>query len=147
MSECEKFSYKEYSSLYPIRMLVADDRPDDLTTMSIFLESMGYSPDYSLNGVEVLEDLGAGMYDLIFMDVRMPQLGGVEATKLIREREQVGGLTRGAYVVGFSAFNEEGVRDECMEAGMNGYFNKPIELCNLARIIEACAEWMNIRVS
>ena len=145
MSEFGNFPYKDYAQLYPIRMLVADDRPEDLTTMSIFLESMGYSPSYALNGIEVLESLEAGVYDMIFMDVKMPQLGGIDATQMIRRRESDEGVKRGAYIVGFTAFDEEDMQEKCMEVGMNGYFHKPIELANLVKLVEACAEWMALK--
>lgn len=146
MSDYESFPYKDLCDKYPVRILVVDDRPEDLTTMSIFLESMSYTASYAMNGVEAIETLEAGVYDLIFMDVQMPKMGGVEATQLIRKGEKEVDVGIGAYIVGFSGYDEESIESDCLGAGMNGYFHKPIELDNLAKIIEACAEWMKVGV-
>ena len=76
-----------------------------------------------------------GYYDLVFMDMQMPVMGGVEATRAIREQERTGGRKAVPIVaMTANAFNED--RERALAAGMDGFMTKPIDLAKLKRILE-----------
>lgn len=117
---------------YPLRLLLAEDNKLNLQLMTMMLEQLGYTFDVAKNGNEVLEKLQTNVYDLILMDVQMPVMNGLEATKKIREMGNKGGL----FIVGLSAnvFDED--QKKALEAGMDDYLTKPIRLYALAEKVK-----------
>ncbi|HVU08632.1 MAG TPA: response regulator, partial [Verrucomicrobiae bacterium] len=102
------------------------------------LMQIGYQVDLAANGKEALEALDRKPYDLIFMDVMMPEMDGLEATRLIRDRQKV---KRKNYesrivIVAMTAQAMQGDRDKCIAAGMDDYLAKPIRLADVRNIIE-----------
>lgn len=120
---------------YPMHILLAEDNELNLQLMTLIFEQLGYSFDTAKNGVEALEMVKRNEYDLVFMDVQMPEMNGLEATQKIREL----GDKSDVYIVGLSAnvFDED--QKKAMEVGMNDYLVKPIRLDSLAKKIKKYA--------
>ena len=92
---------------------------------------MGYKPEIADNGREALERAAVAQYDVIFMDVQMPVMDGLEATRLIR------GLPgRQPVIIAMTANAMQGDREACIDAGMNDYVSKPIKLDILVSALE-----------
>jgi CheY-like chemotaxis protein len=89
----------------------------------------------AVNGREVLEALEKESFDLVLMDVQMPELDGLEATAAIREREKGSGVHQA--VIALTAHAMKGDRERCMAAGMDGYLSKPIRPQELDAILES----------
>ena len=116
-------------------VLVADDNVTNRKLMLMMLAKLGVASDSAENGVEVLEALRRKRYDLIFMDMHMPQMDGIEATREIINRM---GAAR-PRIVAATANTSQNDRDICLEAGMDDYLSKPIMPETLKRIIGASA--------
>ena len=116
----------------PMRILLADDHPTNQKLGLKVLERLGYRADVAGNGIEVLQALGQQAYDLILMDIEMPDMDGLEATAQIRK--QWG--TDGPGIIAMTANAMEGDRDRYLAAGMNGYVSKPIQVRELVQAME-----------
>ncbi len=120
----------------PLRILVAEDNQvNQLLTMGL-LESFGYQPDLVKNGKEVLQALETQNYDVILMDVRMPVLGGVEATQRVREL----GIEPQPHIIAMTANAMPDDRERLLAAGMDDYIAKPIRFDLVQRALEGFAE-------
>ena len=117
-----------------LRILMAEDNPINRKVALSMLKRLGYRADVAENGLEVLQALQERPYDVVLMDVQMPEMDGLEATRRIRDS----GLT--TCIIAMTAHAMDGDRDECLEAGMNEYISKPIKMEELARILEACGQ-------
>ncbi|MDD1757910.1 MAG: response regulator [Methanotrichaceae archaeon] len=106
-----------------MRILLAEDNLSSQKVTLQMLKKLGYRSDVVANGREVLEALGRQRYDLILMDVRMPEMNGLEATRSIRQRWPEKGPT----IVAITAYGLQGDR-ESLEAGMDDYLSKPAQL-------------------
>ncbi len=112
----------------PLRILVADDNVINQKVACLLLQNLGYRADTAANGLEVLEALKRQRYDVVLMDVQMPELDGLEATRRIcrdwkdAERPHIVAVTAGAM---------PGDREMCLEAGMNDYISKPVQVIEL----------------
>jgi CheY-like chemotaxis protein len=104
-----------------VRVLLAEDNPVNQLVATKMLESLGCRVDVASDGTEVIQMSGRFPYDLIFMDVQMPHVDGLEATRRIRLRD--GG---GVRIVAMTANAMQGDRERCLEAGMDDYISKPI---------------------
>ncbi len=107
----------------PLRILVAEDNLVNQKVARRMLEKLGYQPEFVATGLEAVEILRHHFFDLIFMDMRMPVMDGIEATQKIR---QIYGL-RGPVICAMTANAMKGDRDLCLEAGMNDYIAKPVK--------------------
>jgi signal transduction histidine kinase/CheY-like chemotaxis protein len=106
------------------RILVAEDHPVNRHLVLTILESKELIPIVAGNGMEVLQALDDGPFDLILMDVQMPVMDGLRATQLIREREKsTGGHMP---ILAMTAGAMKGDRERCLQAGMDGYIAKPV---------------------
>jgi CheY-like chemotaxis protein len=112
----------------PMKILVAEDNAVNQRVVQQLLAHLGYRVDLAGNGLEVLDALERQTYDLILMDVQMPQMDGLEATRRIRARHGANAALR---IIAMTANALPGDRDLCLEAGMDGYLAKPIELDGL----------------
>ena len=125
---------ENFSRKYPLRILIAEDNPVNQKWTTKILSKMGYQPAIAENGKIVLEMVGHETYDLILMDVQMPEMDGLEATKMIRlclEKQPV--------VIAMTANVMHGDRQACMQAGMDDYISKPVELGELVNMLEKWA--------
>ena len=107
-----------------LRILVAEDNPVNQALILRLLQKLGHAPVLAANGREALTALHAQKFDLVFMDVQMPELDGFAATAEIRRREQdAGGRLP---IVAMTAHALKGDRERCLAAGMDGYIPKPV---------------------
>lgn len=110
--------------LYPLRILLAEDNAVNQKLAVLTLQKMGYTTDIAGNGLEALKALERQEYDLIFMDVQMPEMDGVEATqKIIAQYGE-----KRPVIIAMTANAMEGDREKFLEAGMDDYVTKPINL-------------------
>jgi CheY-like chemotaxis protein len=118
---------------YPLRILLAEDNTVNQQLALLLLESMGYRADVVSNGVEAVEAVNRVPYDLVLMDVQMPEMDGLEATRRIR----AGGPSPQPRIVAMTANAMQGDREACLAAGMDDYLAKPIRPEQLAAAIAA----------
>jgi signal transduction histidine kinase/HPt (histidine-containing phosphotransfer) domain-containing protein len=126
----------------PLRILLCDDNAINQKVAMRLVQQIGYQPDVTANGREALEALNQKPYDLIFMDVMMPEMDGYEATRLIREGQKVGAhpnYQSRIVIVAMTAQAMQGDREKCIAAGMDDYLSKPIRLADIRGIIERWA--------
>jgi signal transduction histidine kinase/ActR/RegA family two-component response regulator len=114
-------------------VLVAEDNSVNRTIIKAFLAKFGCSVETVDNGIEAIERWQSSPYDLIFMDCQMPELDGYEATQKIRSLESSKARIP---IIAMTAHAMAGDRELCLEAGMDDYISKPIELATLAAILE-----------
>ena len=119
------------------RILVADDNRINQLVAAGILRQMGLRADTVANGVQAIQALDTCSYDLVFMDVQMPVMDGLEATRLIRKSELAG--DRHIPILAMSAGVMEGDRESCLQAGMDGFIAKPIMPAALAQIL---SKWL-----
>ncbi len=117
-----------------LRILLAEDNAINRELAVRLLEKRGHAVVTARNGREALATLEAQKFDLVLMDIQMPEVDGFEATRLIREKEK----TAGGHlpIVAMTAHAMKGDRERCLEAGMDGYVSKPIEPRALIESIE-----------
>jgi signal transduction histidine kinase/CheY-like chemotaxis protein/HPt (histidine-containing phosphotransfer) domain-containing protein/putative methionine-R-sulfoxide reductase with GAF domain len=123
---------------HPLRILLAEDNTVNQQIALLVLESMGYRADVASNGVEAVEAVEQFPYDLVLMDVQMPEMDGLEATRQIRARPIP--PDRGALpirIVAMTANAMQGDREACLDAGMDDYLAKPIRPEELAAALAA----------
>ena len=108
-----------------LRILLAEDNPVNQALMLRLLEKLGHSPVLAANGREALALWQSQPFDLVFMDVQMPELDGLAATAEIRQRERVAGSH--LPIVAMTAHALKGDRERCLAAGMDGYISKPVK--------------------
>ena len=124
----------------PLRVLLCDDNAINQKVAMRLLQQMGYQPDLAATGIEALAALDRKAYDLIFMDVQMPEMDGLEATRIIRERQRDHGRFpnyRGSIViVAMTASAMPGDRDKCIAAGMDDYLAKPVRPEDMRALVE-----------
>jgi CheY-like chemotaxis protein len=123
-----------------LRVLLCDDNIINQKVALRLLQQMGYRADVAANGLEALAALDRQPYDLIFMDVMMPEMGGFEATRLIRERQeqqsQFPNYKSPLVIVAMTANAMQGDREKCLAAGMDDYVAKPVRLADIRKIVE-----------
>ncbi len=117
------------------RVLLVEDNPTNQLVASRLLEKFGLSVEVASNGARALEALAAGEFDLILMDVQMPEMDGIEATRRIREGA-AGESQAQIPILALTAHAMAGDREKCLAAGMNGYLPKPVEAKTLRDAIE-----------
>ena len=118
------------ASRLPLRVLLCDDNAINQKVALRLLQQMGYRADMAGNGVEALAALDRRPYDLIFMDVMMPEMDGLQATRAIRERQRdqakYPNYKSPIIIVAMTANAMQGDREKCLAAGMDDYLAKPV---------------------
>jgi len=120
----------------PRRVLVAEDNAINQRLARVILEKRGHAVEVVRTGREAVEAVGAESFDVVLMDVQMPEMDGLEATRLIREREAREGDGRRIPIVALTAHAMGGDRERCLAAGMDDYATKPLDAERLVEAIE-----------
>jgi PAS domain S-box-containing protein len=120
---------------HPLRVLVAEDNPVNQQLVVQLLSRRGHTVVVAENGLEAIASLERHPFDLVLMDVQMPEMGGLEATQAIREKEKSTG--RHIPIFAMTAHAMQGDRERCEASGMDGYLTKPIEPRTFVETIEA----------
>ena len=118
-----------------LRILLVEDSLVNQKLAATVLRKHGHDVSLANNGWEALEALGFQTFDLILMDIQMPEMDGLEATRVIRERERATGDH--IPIIALTAHALEGDRERCLDAGMDNYLAKPIHAKRLLETIEA----------
>ncbi|VVB72966.1 Chemotaxis protein CheY [uncultured archaeon] len=116
---------------HPLRILLAEDNVVNQKVALKMLKRIGYRADLAANGIEVLQALRRQPYDVVLMDVQMPEMDGLEATRRIRQIWS----GCGPKIIAITAYAMEGDRERCLNAGMNDYISKPMRINELARAL------------
>lgn len=112
-----------YGLLHPLRILLAEDNEVNQMVVLKILDKIGYQADVAVNGLEVLQALKRQPYDLILMDVQMPEMDGLETSKKIRAL-----WPNGPKIIAMTAYALKEDREKCLDAGMDDYISKPVRL-------------------
>jgi CheY-like chemotaxis protein len=120
----------------PLQILLTEDNPVNQRLAVRILEKWGHSVVVAGNGHKALEAFDRQSFDLVLMDVQMPEMSGLEATAEIRKREEATG--RRVPIIAMTAHAMEGDREKCLAAGMDHYVTKPIDQQTLFAAIESC---------
>ena len=117
-----------------LKVLLAEDNRVNQLLVVRLLQARGHKVVVVGDGQAALDAIEKESFDLILMDIQMPELDGLEATRILREREQRG--LRSAPIIAMTAHAMKGDRDKCIEAGMTGYISKPIQPDQLFELME-----------
>jgi CheY-like chemotaxis protein len=113
-----------------LSVLIAEDNPSNQKVILSMLKRLGYLAQAVSNGKEALQALECGTYDILLMDVRMPEMDGLEATRIIRERWH-----NKMKIIAITAYALKGDRERCIEAGMDDYISKPVRMAELKEML------------
>jgi signal transduction histidine kinase/DNA-binding response OmpR family regulator len=125
----------EMGKRHPLRILVAEDNIINQNLAILMLERMGYRADVAANGLEAVNALRRQPYDAVLMDIQMPELDGLEATRHIRQEISPEDQPR---IIAMTANAMSGDREICLESGMDDYISKPIHIEELVSCLNRC---------
>jgi PAS domain S-box-containing protein len=131
---CSKFD-PHMAERLPLRILLAEDNAVNQKMALLILSRLGYRADVAGNGLEAIAALRRQTYDLILMDVQMPEMDGLSATRYIRKTWET---ARRPWIVAMTANAMQGDREQCLDAGMDDYVSKPIQVEGLVRALSRC---------
>ena len=118
-----------------MRILIAEDHPDNREMLTRRLERRGYEVHVAENGAEAVEKAQVCAPDLILMDISMPVMSGIEATRTLRKTPGVSNVK----IVALTAHAMESARQECMDAGCDDFATTPVDINGLVALIEKYA--------
>jgi len=118
-----------------MRILIAEDHPDNREMLTRRLERRGYEVHIAENGAEAVEKAKTCSPDLILMDISMPVMSGIEATRVLRQTPGVNTVK----IVALTAHAMESARRECLDAGCDDFATKPVDFAGLLTLIERYA--------
>ena len=124
----------DFAREHPLNILIAEDNLINQQVILHILGKLGYTPRTVENGQEAVEEAGRESYDIILMDMQMPEMDGLEATQTIRKT-----LQQQPIIIALTANTMQGDQEECLNAGMNDYLSKPIKLDELVAMLEKWA--------
>lgn len=120
--------YGDLQMSKPLRVLVAEDVITNQLIARKLIEKLGHNVDIAANGIEAVKAVNSKHYDLIFMDMQMPEMGGLDATRKIRKLKSE---SKESIIIAMTANVTPKDRDDCLEAGMNHFIKKPVTLKSL----------------
>lgn len=126
----------------PLRILLAEDNKVNQHVVLHSLRKLGYTADTANNGLEVLQKIKDKVYDVILMDVMMPEMDGLATTRYIRKQQS---LEEQIYIIALTAHAMKEHREQCLAAGMDAYIVKPFELATLSSELEKSIEKLKLR--
>ena len=126
----------EFARRYPLDILVAEDNLINQQLIQQILERMGYTPTLVENGIEAVDAMNKRSYTLILMDMQMPEMDGLEATRVIRHSPLLQPI-----IIALTANSMKGDEEACLKAGMNDYLSKPLQLAALTKMLEKWAAY------
>ncbi len=128
----------EMATRHPLRILLAEDNAVNQKLALRLLSQMGYRADVAANGLEAIQAVDRQTYDVVLMDVQMPEMDGLEATRQICARWEADKRPR---IVAMTANAMQGDREMCLEAGMDDYLSKPIRVEELVSALLRVAKF------
>jgi two-component system sensor histidine kinase/response regulator len=128
----------DFGERYPLAILVAEDNQMNQRVIMHILNKMGYQPDLAKNGQEAIEAANQKDYDIILMDMQMPDIDGLEATKIIRQT-----VIKQPIIIALTANVMADDKETCLSAGMNDYISKPVKLDDLMHKLK---KWHEITI-
>ncbi|MGA9099167.1 MAG: response regulator [Methanotrichaceae archaeon] len=135
----EHIQVVNHASITPLRILLAEDNVSSQMITQGMLKKLGYRADIVSNGIEVIQALERQPYDVVLMDLKMPEMDGFEATREIRQRWPNGGPR----VIAITAYALDGCKEKCLEAGMEGYIGKPVRMDELREALAGISSRLN----
>jgi CheY-like chemotaxis protein len=131
---------------YPgLHILLAEDNPVNRMLAVRLLEKRGHTVVTAANGRVALQEVARGSFDLVLMDVQMPEMDGFEATAALRNQEQR--TAARLPIIAMTAYAMQGDRERCLAAGMDGYVIKPIDATGLFATIEQVLAEVGSRIA
>lgn len=112
-----------FAQTYPFRILIAEDNPMNQRLITRVITKLGYAPDLAVDGQNALDMVAAQQYDLVLMDVQMPELDGIQAAEIIR-----GSYGARPLIMAMTANAMSQDIERCMQAGMDDYISKPLDI-------------------
>ncbi len=144
LEEFKKEKMVDVKDISPLKILLAEDNKMNIKLALTFLEKAGHSVTVAYNGIEALNELKMGRFDVILMDVEMPGMDGLEAAALIRKGE-CGTEKKSIPIVAMTAHSLPEYKDKVFKAGMNEFITKPIDLALLNRTLaKIIPEYSNV---
>jgi PAS domain S-box-containing protein len=128
---------KNLSVEIPLKILVAEDNIINQKLIVKILAQLGYQSDVVSNGIEAIDELKRVRYDLVFMDVQMPEMDGIEATKYIVQNWNA---DERPFIIAMTANVMQGDKEKCLNAGMDDYLSKPVVIDDVQSIIKKWSE-------
>lgn len=116
-----------------MKILIAEDNPTNQTLIRKILEKLGYNAFIVENGIKVMEELEKNPYDVILMDLQMPDMDGIECTKKIREKYGNDKLK----IIALTADAFKSTENECISSGMDSFLSKPFDVQKLASLLNS----------
>jgi len=122
---------EQFAEKFPMKILIAEDNLINQKLITKVITKLGYQPQMANNGKQVLEIVDKEFFDVILMDVQMPEMDGLETTRIVRSRD-----TRQPFIIAMTASAMAEDKAECLEAGMNYFVSKPISIQGLVTVLE-----------
>lgn len=124
-----------FSEKYPLEILVAEDNPVNQKVILYILNKLGYKATLAENGALAVDKVREMQFDVILMDMQMPEMDGIQATQFIRQN-----IEKQPVIIALTANTMEGDEETCLNAGMNDYISKPVRLEELTNKLEKWAK-------
>jgi len=122
---------EQFAQKFPMRILIAEDNLINQKLITKVINKLGYTPLVVNNGNQVLDVLARDFYDIILMDVQMPELDGLETTRIIRKSDR-----KQPYIIAMTASAMAEDKTASLDAGMNHFISKPISIKDLIDVLE-----------
>ena len=122
-------------SVESMRILLADDNESNRKVTMLMLARLGYEYDAVSNGREAIQAVSHSHYDIVLMDIVMPEMDGLETARKIRKLGQ-----KGLKIIGITAYVVPGIREMCLEAGMDDCITKPVRVLELGEVLKKYAQ-------